>query len=49
MKWWLKFERAIHRIDAYLAYNRNDIHAYCDCKSREHECTRLLDNLGIVK
>ena len=22
MKWWLKFERAVHRVDAYLARNR---------------------------
>lgn len=47
MKLWLKFERAVHRVDAYLAYNRSDIRGYCDSKRREHECSRLLDNLEI--
>lgn len=49
MKWWLKFERAMHRVDAYLARNRYDVRAYCDCRRREHECTRLLDKLELTK
>lgn len=49
LKLWLKFERAVHRVDAYLARNRYDIRGYCDCRRREHECTRPLDKLEIQK
>ena len=49
MKWWLRFERAVHRVDAYLARQRYDVRTYCDCRRREHECTRLLDKLEITK
>lgn len=49
MKWWLRFERAVHRVDAYLARQRYDVRTYCDCRRREHECTRLLDKLELTK
>ena len=49
MKWWLKFERAMHRVDAYLARNQYNIRAYCEARRREHECTRLLDKLELTK
>jgi len=47
MKLWLKFERAVHRIDAYLARNRGDLKAYLFSKNKENECSRLLDTLRI--
>lgn len=47
MKYWLLFERAVHRVDAYLARNRGDINAYKYSLQKEAECTRLLDRLSI--
>ena len=49
MKYWYMFEKRVHEIDAYLAYNRGNMVLYADSLSRASECERLLLKLEINK
>ena len=42
MRLFLRLERAIHMVDAYLAANRGDIDFELDCLSRASEFDRKL-------
>lgn len=47
MKYWYMFEKQVHIVDAYLAYNRGDMLLYADSLSRAYECDRLIQRLEI--
>lgn len=40
--WMLRFERAVHIADAYLAEQRGDMTFAADCKCRAWECDRMI-------